>query len=63
MQVFTFKPPAKAVAYTASLFETEPGGDFGLAFSKFINDQNKKTSLESTLVDAIKKYLSGTASK
>ena len=63
MQVFTLKPPAKAVAYTASLFETEPGGDFGLAFSKFINDQNKKTTIEGTLVDAIKKYLSSTASK
>jgi hypothetical protein len=63
MQVFTFKPPAKAVAYTASLFETEPGSDFVLGFSKFINDQNKKTTIEGTLVDAIKKYLSSTASK
>ena len=51
------------MAYTASLFETEPGGDFVLALSKFINDQNKKTTIESTLVEAIKKYLSSTASK
>jgi hypothetical protein len=63
MQVFTLKPPAKTVAYTASLFETVAGGDFVLGFSKFINDQNKKTTIESTLVDAIKKYLPSTAAK
>jgi hypothetical protein len=63
MQVFTLKPPAKAVAYTASLFETEPGSDFVLGFSKVINDQNKKTTIESALADAIKKYLPSTASK